>query len=83
MGGLDLLNTPIQLTLELFIARKFNNLSEVIFYSKKNHNFFVKQVMKTMVLPLNGKHFGVYAMKNSFQNYERFSVQRAKSKPSD
>ena len=40
------------------------------FLQQKNHNFFVKQVMKTMVLPLNEKHFGVYAMKNSFQNYE-------------
>ena len=53
------------------------------FLQQKNHNFFVKQVMKTMVIPLNEKHLGVYSMKNSFQNYEQFSAQRVKFKPSD
>ena len=35
MGGLALLNTQMQLALKLFITKKFNKLSKVIFYSKK------------------------------------------------
>ena len=53
------------------------------FLQQKNHNFFVKQVMKKMFILLDLKHFGVYYTKNSYQNYEQFGVQRAKFKPSD
>ena len=45
-GGLDLLNTPMQLILKLSIARKFNNLSKVVFYSKKIIIFLLSKLWK-------------------------------------
>ena len=83
MGGLELLIIPMFLTLEFPITKKFFRNVKIHIVQQKNHNFFVKQVMKTMVIPLNKKHFGVCSMKNSFENYERFKAQRAKFKPSD
>ena len=41
------------------------------FLQQKNHNFFVKQVMKTTVISLNVRPFGLYSKKKSFQKYER------------
>ena len=31
-----------------------------------------------MIMPFNLRHFGVYSMKKSFLDYERFNAQRAK-----
>ena len=45
-GGLDLLNTPMQLILKLSIARIFNNLSKVVFYSKKIIIFLLSKLWK-------------------------------------
>ena len=40
------------------------------FLQKKNHNFFVKQVIKIIVIPLNQEHFGLHIMKKKFQNMD-------------
>ena len=37
---------------------------------QKNHNFFVKQVMKTGVISFNRKHYGLYSIEKKLQNYE-------------
>ena len=44
---------------------------KIHFLQQKNHNFFVKQVMKTTVISLNVRPFGLYSKKKSFQKYER------------
>ena len=40
------------------------------FLQQKNHNFFVKQVMKTGVISFNRKHYGLYSIEKKLQNYE-------------
>ena len=39
------------------------------FLQKKNHNFFVKQFMKIIVILLNQEHFGQHIMKKKVSKY--------------
>ena len=67
MGGLELLNTPITLTLKLSVTRKIYNLSQIIFYSKKIIIFLLSNVWK-LSLYLSIKHtLGYFLWKNNFK----------------
>ena len=51
---------------------------KIRFLLQKNHNFFVKQVMKTTFISFNQRHFGLYFMKKLFHNYQRLSICKRK-----
>ena len=74
-GGIRPTQNSIVTDPQIIYKQEIQQFVKSHFLQQKNHNFFVKQVMKTMVLPLNEKKFGVYSMKNSIQNYERFSAK--------
>ena len=38
---------------------------------QKNHKFFIKEVMKNIVIILDQKHFGTVLYEKAWQNYER------------
>ena len=70
-GGIRATQCPNATDPQVLNDQEILKIDKSHFLQQKNQNFFVKQVMKTTVIFLNVRLFGLYSMKKYCQKYER------------